>query len=359
MFDFLKRKKQNFFDTAGTVVYCQNNAFAYTFQQARYILVFKTTNWCWNNCSHCCENSGGHMPKNFIPESVVKGYIDQACQDANFSREIVFTGGEITASYIFGQKNYVPNIVNHALNAGCGVDIKTNAGWVKFPWANEIFSDIEKIVRAQSYDKAESVKRIMKLQVSLSLDRFHKDSFARDFKFLEHFAHTDMPGVAFAIHVSSFRQDRHMFNELMQQLVQAGVKVSELFMVSSHGNAMEKMYDLNGNTIVRYSEGTLFDGGRAKDIKNAHKTPCPQFTFLNSDAQSLVAFDSFGNVTLGENSGKKISVPWREQETGQPLPLQTVKEDLVKAIKSEEQDFLKQHKKFDAYFNWCRRRFCR
>ena len=360
MFEFLKRKKQNFLDTARTVIDCQNGVFYSVFQQLPYVLVFKTTNWCWNNCAHCCENSGSHMPKSFISESVIKEYIDQACQDKKFGREIVFTGGEITSSYKFAGEDYIKNILNHALNAKCGVDIKTNAGWVNTKLAPKIYSDMEQIVRSQSENaNGTGIKHIAKLQISLSLDRFHKDSLGRDFKFLEHFAHTDIPGIAFIISISSFNQDRHMFHELMQQLAQSGIKTNEMFMISSQDNKMERMYDLNGNTIVKYTEGTLFNGGRAKDIDSAYKTPCPQFTFLNSDYESLIAFDSFGNVTLGENSGKKISVPWRDPKSGQPLSLQTIKENLVSAIKSEEQDFLRQHKKMNAYFNWTRRKFCR
>lgn len=356
MFNFFQKKKNNFLNTARTVIHCQNDSFASIFQQIPYCLVFKTTNYCWNNCAHCAESSGIHNPRNFIPESVITGYIDQAIKDKKFSKEIVFTGGEIMSAYTFGQKNYVPNIINYALDAGCGVDIKTNAGWVKFPWANEIFSDIEKTVRNQNEYNDSGIKRIAKFQVSLSLDRFHKDAFERNFKFIQHFAHTDIPGVAFTIHVSSFKQDRHMFGELMQQLKQSGIKINEMFLFGSNMNTMEKMYDLNGNAVVRYSEGTLFDGGRAKDMKSAYKTPFPQFVFISGiPGSSLVAFDSFGNVTLGENSGKKISVSWRNEETGQNLSLQTIKENLIAAVKSEEQDFLEQHKKMNAYFNWVRR----
>lgn len=356
MFNFLQEKKNNFLNTARTVIYCQQNFFTDLFQRVPYALVFKTTNYCWNNCAHCAESSGVHNARTFIPESVITGYIDQAAKDEKFSKEIVFTGGEIMSAYTFGQKDYVPNIINHALNAGCGVDIKTNAGWVIFPWVNEIYSDIENIVRSQSECDDCGIKRIAKFQVSLSLDRFHRDAFERDFKFVEHFANTDIPGTAFTVRISSFKQDRHMFSELMQKLAQYGIKINEMFLFDSDMNANEKMYDLNGNVIVRYSEGTLFNGGRAKDMKSAYKTPFPQFIFLSGvHGSSLVAFDSFGNVTLGENSGKKITVPWCDQKSGQSMPLQKVQENLVNTIKAEEQDFLQQHKKMNAYFKWVRR----
>ena len=356
MFEQAKQKIEKFKANTDMVIMCQLGRTLQLFQQLPYNLVFKTTHWCWNNCAHCCESSGSHMPKSFIPESVIKGYIDQAVKDKNFTREVVFTGGEITAAYKFAGKNYISNIVNHALKSGCSVDIKTNAGWVNSPLANTVYSDLENIIRSRSNKNDKSnIKGIIKFQVSLSLDRFHKNAMERDIKFLEHFANTNIPGVAFTIHVSSIYQDDGMFSELMQRLACSGIKVSELFMVSKNTNNAETIYDLNGNVIVRYSCGTLFNGGRAKDIKYARQTPFPQFAFVDPDGTSLIAFDSFGNVTLGENSGKKISVPWRDKETEKPLPLQTVRDNLALATKSEEQEFLSQHKFLNWYINQIRK----
>jgi hypothetical protein len=128
-----------------------------------------------------------------------------------------------------------------------------------------------------------------------------------------------------------------------------------MFLVSPHGDNVEQVYDLNGNVVIRHHCGTLFNGGRAKDIEYAKKVHVPQFNFMDSDGSSLIAFDSFGNVTLGENSGKKISVPWRKDGTDQPMPLQTIRDNLVVATKSAEQGFLKEHKKMDAYLRWTTR----
>ena len=214
---------------------------------------------------------------------------------------------------------------------------------------------MENIVRSQNKDvDADSVKKIVPFQVSLSLDSFHKDAMMRDFKFIEHFAHTDIPGAAFKVNVSSIRQDKNMFQELIKKFVDSGIHVGELFMVDSTGKFGKKMYDLNGNVIVSNSNGTLFNGGRAKNIDFAYKTPFPQFVFMTPDHISLVAFDSFGNVTLGENCGKKISVPWIDSETQTILPMETVKANLVSATKQAEQDFLAEHSKMNAYFNFVR-----
>lgn len=384
----LREKKQNFKDTAQMVVNCQNGVVHSIFQQVPYVLVFKTTNWCWNKCVHCCESAGPDMPKKFIPESVIIGYIDQAVMDKNFGKEIVFTGGEITAAYKFASRDYIPNIINHALNAGCGVDIKTNCGWVNSPLATTIYSDIENIARTQgerylnSIDtetkdtnssllsdldeiiradrkqgKNNGIKNVIPLQISLSLDRFHKDSMMRDFKFLEHFAHTDIPGTTFTVNVSSVKQDKNMFCELLDKLIDSGICVREFFTMDSDGNFHKRRYDLNDNVLIFPSNGTLFNGGRAKNIEYAFKTPFPQFTFITPAHESLVAFDSFGNVTLGENCGKKISTPWVEPQTGDALSLETVRKNLLTATKQAEQDYLMEHKVMNAYFNWVRRQF--
>ena len=58
----------------------------------------------------------------------------------------------------------------------------------------------------------------------------------------------------------------------------------------------------------------MFDGGRAKNLKEAKKTDFPQFSFLSQNNRLLMAFDSFGRVTLGENSGRKISTKWEYDE---------------------------------------------
>ena len=149
---------------------------------------------------------------------------------------------------------------------------------------------------------------------------------------------TNIPNTAFTIRVSSIKQGKNMFPELVHKLMRSGIDVNEIVFVNPNtGNISEQAFDLNGNVILRHSTGTLFNGGRAKDIGYAKKTPFSQFTFIDSSGTVLIAFDSFGNVTLGENSGKKISVPWHDNETGKILPLQTIRDNLVVSTKSAEQ----------------------
>lgn len=341
------------------VVDCQNGLFHAIMEQRPSVMVFKTTNYCYNNCAHCCEDSGIHNPKTFIPESVICGYLNQAAKDEKFAKTVIFTGGEVMSAYKFVGKEYVPNIIKTALRNKIGVNIKTNAGWVNGGFAKDIYQDINKIVRSQAPKDAaqQSFKTVVKFEVSLTMDRFHKNALQRNFEFVKHFANINIPGITFSIHVSSLEQDKHMIKELLEALRNDGVKIDEMFSFDAlKGGVSDNMiYSLNGNLIIRTSSGKLFNGGRAKNIDWAYKTPYPQFVFVNEDVENLVAFDSFGNVTLGENSGKKITTPWKDKN-GNALPLQTIRENLIAETKKAEQEFLSQHKIMDSYFNWIRKR---
>lgn len=344
-----------FIEKAKTVKDCQYGMYHYFFEKCPYVMIFKTTNYCWYNCAHCCENAGSHNQRNFMPESVINDIIDQAVKDKDFAHVVVFTGGEIMSAYKYADKNYVPNLINHALDVGCAVDIKTNAGWVDFPFANQIFQDIENIVQKRANaDDNDGAKRLIDFQVSLSLDRYHKNALNNDLRFIEHFANTDIPGVEFHIHLNSFKWDRYMFDELMQHLKKSGIKISEL--TGFVPGKTITMYNLNQNIVVNYSETVLFDGGRAKNMKSVHKTIAPEFEFIGDDMESMVAFDSFGNVTLGENFGANISIPWCNDDKS-VKSLGTIKSELSNNIQQAEQNFLQQHQKLDKCFNWARKVF--
>ena len=341
--------------TVKDVISIQNHIPLQILEQWSYALVFKTTHWCWNNCAHCCESSSPKQPRNFIPESVIKDYIDQAVADKKYSRAVVFTGGEIMSAYKFATPGYIPNILNHALDSGNGVDIKTNAGWTGTPIAPYVFDDIEQLVKKRAPKEKLSFKNVIPFQVSLSLDRFHKNTIERNFKFIEHFARTDMNGASFTINISSFANDRTMFSELLEKLQNAGLSVSELCVFDSTKENGNTMFDVNNNILIKYSEGTLFDGGRAKNINGAKHSELPQFQFATPNQEILVALDSFGNVTLGENSGKKISVPWCDKN-GEPRPITDIRTDLVVATQAAEQEYLNQHRVLNWYFNQVRKK---
>ncbi|MBO7509344.1 MAG: radical SAM protein [Alphaproteobacteria bacterium] len=338
--DNIDTKKQN-------LELCKSGTMSALVAQRPYVLVFKTTNWCWNRCAHCCESSGPDAPRTFIPKSVIIDYTAQAAADPMFSKHVIFTGGEIMSAYKFAEERYVPDILNFALDKKLGVDIKTNAGWAGTPIGEQIFRDIENVIRRQrpKIVTSNNSNRQFPLHVSLSLDRFHNDSIKRNFKFIEHFANKKINGARLVARISSFTFDDEMFSELLQQLHNAGIRVDTATIINSETGQKKEgnLFSVNNNMVLEYgNSATLFDGGRAKNIAGAYHNPIPQFNFLTDDFQVLVAFDSFGNVTLGENSGKKISVPWRDAN-GNARPMTDIRKDLITATKAAEAEYIKQH----------------
>lgn len=289
----------------------------YILRHSPYILVFKTTNYCWYQCPHCCENSGPKNPRNFIPMETICDYLNQASNDPWFSREVVFTGGEIMSAYRFGPTDYVPQLLNHSLDLGLSTDIKTNAAWVRAEFGNKIFQDLHNV---------SSAHKPYAFQISLSLDKYHKNSVENNANLISRLA--KIPNNPVIIHVSGFKDLDDMFKSLLERIKSNGLKADEIM----YGNIdnMKRGIMVGDQILLHKSQGTLFDAGRAKDLENAYHTEFPQFKFMTGDGTSLIAFDSFGLVTLGENSGRKISTKWCNKT------LSHVRSDLVGATWREE-----------------------
>jgi len=291
-------------------------------RHTQYVLVFKTTNWCWYNCPHCCESAGPKNPRTFMPADIICDYLAQVARDPCFSKEVVFTGGEIMSAYRFGPADYVSTLLNKSLDLGFGTDIKTNAAWARAGFGERIFSDLTHVVQSH---------RPYAMQISLSLDRYHKNALDNNVRVISRMAKT--PNVPVIIHVSGFNGHVDMFPALLAELRNNKIRVEKGLCGNSLDN-LSVVYRLDNDIILKPSRGTLFDGGRAANMAGAHHIKFPQFTFLTSDRHHLVAFDSFGRVTLGENSGRKISTKWRTPHGAKDL--MHVRADLVRATWNEE-----------------------
>ncbi len=287
-----------------------------------YVLVFKTTNWCWYKCPHCCENAGPDNSRAFIPIGIIKGYISQAMQDVKFNNSVIFTGGEIMAAYAFGATDYVPELLKFCLNHNIGTDIKTNAAWVNAKYAPRVFDDLS---------AASSIGKPYSFQISLSLDRYHKHSIQNCAKFIHELS--KRPETHVVINLASFENDRHMFNDLFNTLKRNGTGIDDAIVISN-GKQLKK-YIAGDTLLLNTSVGTLFDGGRAKNIHGAYHDKTPQFSFISNDGDVLMAFDSFGRVTLGENSGRKINTKWRNN-SGCPRALSDIRHRLISNAQFED-----------------------
>lgn len=279
------------------------------------------------------------MPKEYIPADVIESYVKQARQDTKFSRDLVLTGGEITSAYMHHSPDYVPKLLNMALDNECAVDIKTNAGWVaaKNQTREKIFNDLVGTLSAHST----SSFRVSPMQISLSLDRFHPHSLEKNTDFITEMSRRQKNSSCM-IHVSSFDKDADMLGKLLDNLQKSGMKIQQLMVVGADsGDSRQKLnnsfWSVGNNVILRLSTGTLFDGGRAKNMPDAYHTPAPQFSFISPGPTPtiLMAFDTFGSVTLGENSGRKIRTHWRNPD-GTARPLADIRRDLVKQARKEE-----------------------
>lgn len=284
-----------------------------------YVLVFKTTNYCWYNCLHCCENSGPDQAKYYIPAPVIKSYISQALTDPTFSKNVVFTGGEIMSSYRFGDKNYVPELLTFCQKNGVGVNIKTNAAWVNADFGKKIFDDLSEVI---------SNGKPYSLQISVSLDNYHKNSLKNCIGFIKGLHKRDKMHAI--VHLSSFDKDKYLYTELCNGLRKEGIKLNQA--IFSDG----RILDVAGDKLILVaSSAVLFNGGRAVQLEEAQKTTFPQFSFLSPNKQVLMAFDSFGCVTLGENSGRKINTKWKHNEE-EIYSLAHIKQNLISSAHFEE-----------------------
>lgn len=325
--------KKIFFDFFSQHSYVANAVYSLP-----YAMVFKTTHYCWNNCPHCCESAGVNMPKNYIPSAIIENYINQAIKDPNFSKDLIFTGGEIMSAYKYhDESNYAKKLLNMGLGNKCSVDIKTDAGWVFTPMRDAIFSDLVDVLSTHST----SSFRLIPMQVSLSLDRFHPHAMQKNIEFITEMSHRQKNS-SLVINISSFEQDVDMIEKLLDNLRNKFNDVHQLMVFDGtenniHPAPQNTMWSVNKNIVLKFSISALFDGGRAKNIENAYHTPVPQFSFLapGNPPHVLMAFDSFGNVTLGENSGKKITVPWRDKK-GAPRTLNDIRQDLIIQAGKEE-----------------------
>lgn len=286
-----------------------------------YVLVFKTTNFCWYQCPHCCESAGPKNPRTFIPAGTICSYLNQAKSGPAFSNKVVFTGGEIMSAYRFGPADYVPTLLNHSLDLGIATDIKTNAAWVRAEFGKKIFQDLHQVI---------SSHRPYKMQISLSLDQYHKNALENNAAVISSLA--KMPNTPVIVHVSGFKDHVDMFPKLVERIKSQNLSAEEVWIGNPEN--MRSAVLVGGQIILNYSNATLFNGGRAQNMECAKKTEFTQFTFLTADGMSLIAFDSAGRVTLGENSGRKISTKWDIKHG--PKSLIYTRIDLVRAAWREE-----------------------
>ncbi len=293
------------------------------YRHAKYGLVFKTTNYCWYQCPHCCESSGPNNPRIFMPADTICDYLTQAHADARFNNNVVFTGGEIMSSYRFGDDDYVPRLLNHSLDLGISTDIKTNAAWIRAGFGDKIIQDLADVTsRHKPYS----------LQISLSLDTFHKNALENNARVISSLAQEC--DTQLCVHVSEFSGKKSMLPDLLARVRQLGTGVEEVFLTPGGGCKKIRILHRAGNVLIIPSTGNLFAGGRAASMPDAAQDKFARFRFLYPDGSVVTAFDSAGNVTLGENWGRRISTPWKARNGN--IPLDRIRVKMLRKVWNEE-----------------------
>ena len=264
-----------------------------------YVVIIKATNYCWYKCAHCCEKSGPDQPRKYIPIESVRGIIDNVTADPSFTRHFVFTGGEIMTIYQMGDTKYVKNVLDYSLGHNCDADIKTNAAWTRTTFGQRIFDDLADVSNKHTP---------YMLQVSLSLDKFHKNAVENNARFIAEMAQRESKII---VHLSGLDGRWYVTPDVIyDELKKYGIKLEGAFGTNNNQTKIFPTQCANESVVIIHDTGTLFDGGRGADICGATRQPTPQFQIINNNDQLLFAYDSMGRLTVGEAGFRKIGTRW-------------------------------------------------
>ena len=89
--------------------------------------LFYLTQHCNLACNGCYMGGSPNKSKDVLPTLDIDFYINELKKIPNFSRTVVFSGGEIFTAPI----EYVERNARMVLDAGCALQIKTNGSWVQ------------------------------------------------------------------------------------------------------------------------------------------------------------------------------------------------------------------------------------
>jgi organic radical activating enzyme len=268
------------------------------YKNAPYYLTFTTTLYCDNHCAHCCENSGTHQKYTFIEPHVIKTIIAGATWDKRFNRNVVFTGGEIFTSYFRDETaGYIPDILSFCLNNGISTDIKTNGNWVNSDKREQIINDLVNLTG----DKR-------KLQMSLSLDGYHKNYVKNNASIITEIANSPSK---MDFHISGFSEFSNLRDKMLQQIRANGIEL-ENGMIFRDEMTLEQVMVANQKNIIRFTAPKKpFWSGRAKNL-GEHADKKSKFAKLRIfDGESLIVnVRPDGYIQLGENTGENIRLKY-------------------------------------------------
>ena len=133
----------------------------------KFALAFKITNWCNLNCAHCCENSSPRAQQRLLSLDKIEKYLYEFKElPYNISEYIVIGGGEGLAPYLFGNTDYIPDVLLKINSVDCISTIKTNGVWGNNP-------ETRKLILGDLADVADKIGKLVTLDISV--DEFHNN----------------------------------------------------------------------------------------------------------------------------------------------------------------------------------------
>ncbi len=303
----------------------------------KFSLLFNTTYHCDYECAHCCVNAGPQRDAKYIPQKDVEFYLDDFKEnEERFKGVVVFSGGEVTTAYEKLSPQYMPSIMQSALDRQIEVNIKTNGAWVDKKYGNQVFKDLEDLKYTYNPD-------FFPVEIHLSVDRYHPSSVNRSLKIIEKIAHSDKLRDKVSVALFTSPEDELMVYKEMLDEKKLDKYDLNLTDFTIHAPGLNVAYFDEIPVGITGFDSPTFQCGRAvknkigKELDETHK-----FEFAHMGDIS-VAFDSENNVEL-QTCGPAVSVPYLDKKS--PFrnlkPWKQIKEELTQKVELEYEQFLEQ-----------------
>ena len=271
-------------------------------------LSLKITNWCNLNCAHCCENSGKNRAKRFLPLEKIEKYLQEFKElPYDLSEYVVIGGGEGLSPYLFGNFDYIPNLLKEINKVGGISTIKTNG-----VWGNNAVA--RKLILKDLAIFAHKIGKVVSLDISL--DEFH-DNITAVADIFSEILSDDYIAVSIRPALLGFYTDgsSNALLQLKSELKSRKIAITE----TTKGDWCVYNEQNQGIFIITDYNNEIFDLGRAKKNK--------VFTYRQTKPGLLktncVQIDNNDVVTLNNVYSEKIN----------GRPLKTVIDNLIKRTK--------------------------
>jgi|GEM_PF-3275557 len=268
-------------------------------------LFFKTTNVCDLSCSFCCEQSNPHQSKTYLPDDIVKYYLDES-KNENVHK-VIFYGGEPTMPDRFEKRDYIFPLVQYALDKSFkNIALKTNMVWM---------NDYTIRQRLLPQMMALQRKETRRFTIDVSVDK-GSQGCKRAFTNLIKEIKENGNSTEFQILVSSIKGCENLVDKIMKnngvKLKQSGGKFAKYFI---------------GDIEIYVVFADIFEPSYEFNPLLKKET----IEYLNNTAEMALTHDGYACWVVGGFRG--IHTKWQDTH-GEPKPLGQIKQELINQIKT-------------------------